>query len=33
MKRSGVAEVVTQDTPPAQVVRIIADVASARQPR
>jgi methylmalonyl-CoA mutase C-terminal domain/subunit len=33
MKRLGIAEVVTQDTPPTQVVRIIADVASARQPR
>jgi len=33
MKRLGVADVVTQDTPPTQVVTVIADAASARQPR
>ena len=33
MKRLGVAGVVTQDTPPTQVVTVIADAASARQPR
>jgi methylmalonyl-CoA mutase C-terminal domain/subunit len=33
MKRLGVADVVTQDTPPTQVVTVIADVAVARQPR
>jgi methylmalonyl-CoA mutase C-terminal domain/subunit len=33
MKRLGVADVVTQDTPPTQVVKVIADVALARQPR
>ncbi len=33
MKRLGVADVVTQDTPPAQVVTVIADAAVARQPR
>ena len=33
MKRLGVADVVTQDTPPTQVVTVIADAAAARQPR
>jgi len=33
MKRLGVADVVTQDTPPTQVVTVIADAAVARQPR
>jgi methylmalonyl-CoA mutase C-terminal domain/subunit len=33
MKRLGVADVVTQDTPPIQVVTVIADAAVARQPR
>jgi methylmalonyl-CoA mutase C-terminal domain/subunit len=33
MKRLGVADVVTQDTPPTQVVTVIADVALSRQPR
>jgi methylmalonyl-CoA mutase C-terminal domain/subunit len=33
MKRLGVASVVGQDTPPAQVVAIVAHAALARQPR
>ena len=33
MKRLGVADVVTQDTTPTQVVTVIADAAVARQPR
>jgi methylmalonyl-CoA mutase C-terminal domain/subunit len=33
MKRLGVAVVVTQDTPPTQVVTVIAGAALARQPR
>lgn len=33
MKRLGVVDVVGQDTPPAQVVRVVADAALARQPR
>ncbi len=33
MKRLGVVDVVGQDTPPAQVVTVVADAALARQPR
>ena len=33
MKKLGVAAVVGQDTPPAQVVEIVASIALARQPR
>jgi methylmalonyl-CoA mutase cobalamin-binding domain/chain len=33
MKKMGVAEVVTQDTPPAEIVRAIESLVSVRQPR
>jgi methylmalonyl-CoA mutase C-terminal domain/subunit len=33
MKKMGVAEVVSQDTPPAQIVEVIHTVVGARQPR